>query len=177
MAGDGRVQDERADRRRAADRLGRAVFARQPGDSRFHSHLEVLACPADRDRSDPAPTAHGRRHNTASRDGHRIAGSAPECPGSAGIVAGSHGFEEDRGFEEEGKGMDMWHNGLIVPLASFVMVILIVAIVSVRRMREKELEAHRELRMREMEHEQKMKQMEIERSRLELEKAKVTKNT
>src|SRR2546421_241538 len=95
-------------------------------------------------------------------------------PGSAGIVAGSHGFEEDRGFEEE--GMDMWHNGLIVPLASFVMVVLIVAIASMRKMREKELEAHRELRMREMEHEQKMKQMEIERSRLELEKAKVTKN-
>ena len=70
----------------------------------------------------------------------------------------------------------MWHSGLIVPLGSFVMVVLIVAIASVRKMREKELDAHRELRMREMDHEQRMRQMEIEKARLELEKAKVTKN-
>ena len=71
----------------------------------------------------------------------------------------------------------MWNDaGIIVPLAAFVMVILIVAILSVRKMRDKELEAHRELRMREMEHEQRMRQMEIEKARLELEKAKVTKN-
>jgi choline-glycine betaine transporter len=72
--------------------------------------------------------------------------------------------------------MELLHSGLIVPLASFVMVVLIVAIASFRKMREKELEAHRELRMREMEHERKMKEMEIEKSRLELEKSKLAKN-
>jgi hypothetical protein len=71
---------------------------------------------------------------------------------------------------------DLLHSGLIVPLASFVMVVLIVAIISLRKMREKELEAHRELRIREIEHERKMKEMDIEKARLELEKAKVTKN-
>lgn len=68
------------------------------------------------------------------------------------------------------------HNPFIVPLGSFVMVVLIVAIISMRKMREKELEAHRELRMREMEHERKIKEMEIEKARIELEKAKANKS-
>ncbi len=68
--------------------------------------------------------------------------------------------------------MEFLHNPFIIPLGSFVMVIIIVALFSVRKMRERELEAHHELRLREMEHERKMKELEIEKAKLDLEKAK-----
>ncbi len=71
--------------------------------------------------------------------------------------------------------MEFMHNPFVVPIASFVMVVLIVAIVSFRKTRERELEAHRELRQREMEHERKLKEIEIEKAKLELEKARLDK--
>jgi hypothetical protein len=72
----------------------------------------------------------------------------------------------------------MWHfdQGLLVPLAAFVMVIAIVAIQSMRKTREGELRAHQDLRTREMEHERKMKELEIERARIELEKIRSSKS-
>lgn len=66
------------------------------------------------------------------------------------------------------------NSGLIVPLAIFLMPVLIVGIVSMRKMRERELQAHHDLRMQEMEHERKMKELEIEKAKLELEKAKAS---
>jgi hypothetical protein len=66
------------------------------------------------------------------------------------------------------------NNPFIVPLGSFVMVVLIVGLLTMRKMREKELAAHQELRLREMEHERRMKELEIEKARLDLEKARIT---
>ncbi len=66
------------------------------------------------------------------------------------------------------------NNPFIVPLGSFVMVVLIVGLLTMRKMREKELVAHQELRLREMEHERRMKELEIEKARLDLEKARIT---
>ena len=65
-----------------------------------------------------------------------------------------------------------WDAGIMVPLGSFIMVIIIVATISFRKMRERELQAHQDLRMREMEHERRLKEMEIERLKLEVEKSK-----
>ncbi len=65
--------------------------------------------------------------------------------------------------------------GLAVPIAVFVMVVLIVAINCLKTMRTRELQAHQELRMREMEHERKMKELEIEKAKIELEKARLPK--
>jgi hypothetical protein len=73
--------------------------------------------------------------------------------------------------------MGVLHNPILIPLAAFVMVILIVAIVHFGKMREKELQAHQELRLHEMEHERKLKEMEIEKARIELERARVSKGT
>lgn len=67
------------------------------------------------------------------------------------------------------------HNPLLIPLAAFVMVVIIVAIAQFAKMREKELQAHQELRLHEMEHERKLKEMEIEKARLELEKVRASK--
>jgi hypothetical protein len=66
-------------------------------------------------------------------------------------------------------------NPLMIPVAAFLMVVVIVGIASFGKMREKELEAHRELRAREMEHERKMKELEVERARLELDKTRQSK--
>lgn len=71
----------------------------------------------------------------------------------------------------------MLNNPFIIPLAAFLMVVLIVAIHSFGKMRERELHAHLELRQREMEHERQLKQMEIEKARLEAEKARASRNT
>ncbi|HEV2382622.1 MAG TPA: hypothetical protein VG206_22880 [Terriglobia bacterium] len=65
-----------------------------------------------------------------------------------------------------------WDAGIMVPLGSFVMVIIIVGTISFRKMRERELQAHQDLRLREMEHERRLKEMEIERLKLEVEKNK-----
>lgn len=70
----------------------------------------------------------------------------------------------------------MFETPFIVPVAMFVMVILIVAIGTFKRMRDRELQAHLELRQREMEHERQLKQMEIEKAKLEVEKARISKN-
>ena len=72
--------------------------------------------------------------------------------------------------------MEFIREPFIVPLAAFLMVVIIVAIGSMKKMREKELQAHQELRMREMEHERKMKEMEIEKAKIDLEKSKATRN-
>jgi hypothetical protein len=66
-----------------------------------------------------------------------------------------------------------WDAGIMVPLGSFVMVIIIVGTISFRKMRERELQAHQDLRMREMDHERRLKELEIERLKLEVEKNKV----
>jgi hypothetical protein len=50
----------------------------------------------------------------------------------------------------------------IIPLACFVMVVLIVAVVNVAKMRDMELDVHGRLRNEEMEHQRKMKELEIE---------------
>jgi hypothetical protein len=68
--------------------------------------------------------------------------------------------------------MGVFLNPLMIPVAAFLMVVVIVGIASFGKMREKELEAHRELRAREMEHERKMKEPEVERARLELDKTR-----
>lgn len=64
--------------------------------------------------------------------------------------------------------------GVIVPVAAFVMVIILVAIRSFGRTREKELAAHQELRTREMEHERRLKELEVERAKIDLEKARIS---
>jgi Na+/melibiose symporter-like transporter len=69
-----------------------------------------------------------------------------------------------------------WNNPLIIPLAAFLMVVIIVAIGTYKKTRERELLTHQELRLREMEHERKMKELEIEKLRLELEKARTSKS-
>jgi uncharacterized membrane protein len=68
--------------------------------------------------------------------------------------------------------MGVLFNPLLIPIAAFVMVVVVVAIVSFGKMREKELEAHREMRTREMEHERKMKELEVEKARYEAERAR-----
>jgi len=65
-----------------------------------------------------------------------------------------------------------WDAGIMVPLGSFLMVIIIVATINFRKMRERELQAHQDLRMREMENERRLKELEIERLKLEVEKNK-----
>ena len=70
----------------------------------------------------------------------------------------------------------MLNNPFIIPLAAFVMVIIIVAVGSFKKMRDKELEAHLALRQREMDHERQLKQMEIEKAKIELEKARTGKS-
>lgn len=54
----------------------------------------------------------------------------------------------------------------IIPLACFVMVVLIVAVVNVAKMRDMELDVHGRLRNEEMEHQRKMKELEIELARV-----------
>jgi hypothetical protein len=71
----------------------------------------------------------------------------------------------------------MLHSPFIVPVAAFVMVVIIVAIGSYKKMRERELQAHLELRQREMEHGRQLKQMEIEKAKLEVEKARANKGS
>jgi hypothetical protein len=73
--------------------------------------------------------------------------------------------------------MEFLHNPFIVPLAAFVMVVIVVAIGTMGKMRTKELQAHQELRMREMEHERKMKELDIEKAKLELEKSRAGKSS
>ncbi|HUI41237.1 MAG TPA: hypothetical protein VL523_04635 [Terriglobia bacterium] len=65
-----------------------------------------------------------------------------------------------------------WDAGILIPLGSFLMVVIIVATISFRKMRERELQAHQDLRIREMEHERRLKELEIERLKLEVEKSR-----
>jgi choline-glycine betaine transporter len=74
-------------------------------------------------------------------------------------------------------GGNMHVHPLYIPLAAFVMVVLIVLITSMTKMREKELSAHQQLRQQEMEHERKMKELEVEKAKIELEKAKASQPT
>lgn len=69
--------------------------------------------------------------------------------------------------------MAILENPMVIPLAVFLMVVLIVGIVSLRKVEEKRLQAHQELRQREMEHERKLKELEIEKAKIELDKAKL----
>lgn len=62
--------------------------------------------------------------------------------------------------------MDFLVNPLMIPIAAFLMTIIIVAIVSWQKAREKELQYHQDMRMREMEHQLKMKELEVEMERL-----------
>ena len=71
--------------------------------------------------------------------------------------------------------MGIFFNPLTIPIAAFLMVVVIVAITSFGKMRERELEAHREMRVREMEHERKMKELEVERAKLEVERTRQSK--
>lgn len=70
-----------------------------------------------------------------------------------------------------------WDAGILVPLGSFVMVVIIVATISFRKMRERELQAHQDLRLREMDHERRLKELEIERLKLEVEKNKTVRTS
>lgn len=71
--------------------------------------------------------------------------------------------------------MGVFFNPLMIPVAAFLMVVVIVGITSFGKMREKEFEAHREMRAREMEHERKMKELEVEKTKLDLERTRQSK--
>jgi hypothetical protein len=61
-------------------------------------------------------------------------------------------------------GMD---SPFIVPLAVFVMVVLIVAITSLVKIREREMDVYQKLHLEEMEHRRKMEQLDLELKQLE----------
>jgi hypothetical protein len=50
----------------------------------------------------------------------------------------------------------------IIPLAGFVMAVIIVAIVQLVKIRDLEMDAHQRLRLEEMEHQRKMCELELE---------------
>lgn len=54
----------------------------------------------------------------------------------------------------------------IIPLAIFLMVVLIVAITSLMKIRDRELDVHQRLHMEEMEHQRRMRELEIELERV-----------
>ena len=51
---------------------------------------------------------------------------------------------------------------LIIPLASFALVVIIVAIVHLMKIRELEVDGHQRLRIEEMEHQRKMRELDLE---------------
>ena len=54
----------------------------------------------------------------------------------------------------------------IIPLASFVMVVLIVAITQMVKIRDKEMEVQQKLHLEQLEHQRKMQELEIELQRV-----------
>ncbi len=60
---------------------------------------------------------------------------------------------------------------LMIPIAAFLMTVIIVAIVMWQKAREKELQYHQEMRLREMEHQLKMKELEVEMEKLKTRQA------
>lgn len=54
----------------------------------------------------------------------------------------------------------------IIPLAIFLMVVLIVAITSLMKIRDRELDVHQRLHMEELEHQRRMRELEIELERV-----------
>ena len=54
----------------------------------------------------------------------------------------------------------------IIPLASFVMVVLIVAITQMVKIRDKEMEVQQKLHLEQLEHQRKMQELEIELERV-----------
>ncbi len=54
----------------------------------------------------------------------------------------------------------------LIPIACFVMVILVVAIVEMVKLREKEIEVRQKLYLEELEHRRRMQELENEASRL-----------
>ena len=56
---------------------------------------------------------------------------------------------------------------LIIPLAGFVMAIVIVAIMQLMKVRDVEMETHQRLYLEEMEHQRKMRELELELKQLE----------
>ncbi len=55
---------------------------------------------------------------------------------------------------------------LMIPIAAFLMTVIIVAIVSWQKAREKELQYHQDMRIKEMEHQLRMKELEVEVEKL-----------
>ncbi len=56
--------------------------------------------------------------------------------------------------------------GMLIPLASFALVVLIVGITHLARIREIETEVAQRLHMEQMEHERKMRQLDLELERV-----------
>ena len=54
----------------------------------------------------------------------------------------------------------------IIPLASFAMVVLIVAITQMVKIRDKEMEVQQKLHLEQLEHQRKMQELEIELQRV-----------
>ncbi len=54
----------------------------------------------------------------------------------------------------------------IIPLASFVMVVLIVAITQMVKIRDKEMEVQQKLHLEQLEHQRKMQELELELQRV-----------
>ncbi|HUU12991.1 MAG TPA: hypothetical protein VM182_04685 [Terriglobia bacterium] len=54
----------------------------------------------------------------------------------------------------------------IIPLACFVMVVLIVAITQVSKIRDKEMEVQQKLHLEQLEHQRKMQELELELQRV-----------
>ena len=67
--------------------------------------------------------------------------------------------------------MGILFNPLMIPIAAFLMTVIIVAIVMWQKAREKELQYHQEMRLREMEHQLKMKELEVDMQKLKTRQA------
>ncbi len=67
--------------------------------------------------------------------------------------------------------MGILFNPLMIPIAAFLMTVIIVAIVMWQKAREKELQFHQDMRLREMQHEIKMKELEVEKEKLKARQA------
>lgn len=67
--------------------------------------------------------------------------------------------------------MGILFNPLMIPIAAFLMTVIIVAIVMWQKAREKELQYHQEMRLREMEHQLKMKELEVDMEKLKTRQA------
>ena len=67
--------------------------------------------------------------------------------------------------------MGILFNPLMIPIAAFLMTVIIVAIVMWQKAREKELQYHQEMRLREMGHQLKMKELEVDMEKLKTRQA------